>query len=57
MKKDKITKKEAIKKLEALGLSEKDAEGTIKIRLEALNETRKRQAIDAIIAQVEEEKE
>lgn len=57
MKKDKITKKEAIEKLKALGLSEKDAESTINMRLEALKATRKRQQIDMVITQIEEEKE
>lgn len=55
MKKEKISKDMAIVKLKALGLSESEAIGTIKIRLNALNETRKRQAIDAIIAQMGEE--
>ena len=57
MKKDKITKEEAINELKALGLTEKDAAGTVNIRLKALNATRERQAIDAIINRIEEKKE
>ena len=57
MKKEKISKDMAIVELKALGLSESEAIGTIKIRLNALNETRKRQRIDTIISQIEEEEE
>ena len=57
MKKDKITEKEAIEKLKALGLTENEAVGTIEMRLKALNATRERQAIDAIIDQIEEKEE
>ena len=57
MKKEKISKDMAIVKLKALGLSESEAIGTINVRLNALNATRKRQVVDAIIAQIEEDKE
>ena len=55
MKKDKITKDTAIVALKALGLNEKEAKGIIKMRLPALKAALKRQAIDAIINQIEEE--
>lgn len=55
MKPDKITKKDAKTKLKALGIEEKDVEGLIKIRLSRLREIQKRDAIDAIIAEIGEE--
>ena len=57
MKKDKITKDTAIIALKALGLDEKEAKGVIKMRLPALKAALKRQALDAIINSIEEEKE
>lgn len=54
MKKDKITKDQAIVALKALGLNEKEAKEIIKMRLSALKATLKRQAIDAIINRIEE---
>ena len=57
MKKEKISKPKAVKELKALGLSEADAIGTINVRLAALKLTQKRQRIDAIINQIEEEEE
>ena len=55
MKKDTITEWQAISALKKLGIKEKEARGIIKMRLEALRATQKRQAIDAIIAQIGEE--
>ena len=57
MKKEKVSKSKAVKELKALGLSEADAIGTINIRLAALKLTQKRQRIDAIINQIEEDQE
>lgn len=55
MKKDKITKNRAIVELKALGLSEKEAIGTIEINLPGILAERNRQAINAILNQIDEE--
>ena len=55
MKKDEITEWQAINALKKLGIKEKEAKGIIKMRLGALRAALKRQAINAIIAQIGEE--
>lgn len=55
MKKDKITKEEAMNELKALGLTEEDAAGVIKINLPGIVAARKRQAIDAVLNRIDEE--
>ena len=57
MKPNKITEWQAISALKKLGIKEKEARGIIKMRLGSLRATQKRQAIDAIIAQIGEEEE